>query len=531
MIIANKKEEFSGFTKYLLGEKQYYLKGGMFFRGERAGYDSIKKLDQIYKENKCIPFGDLFGSFVLIINNGEQYVLFTDNSNMGSFFIASEGVSDDFLLLAKETENKTLNLESVCEMITIGTVYFNKTLLQDIFLSDSNNYYIIKNSRIETFSKEIGDIDTPSSITNVVDFFDDIAFALQDETVTQSLTGGYDSRMVFAALSRKLDLDVFISGDNINDPDIKQANLTANAGNKKLDIIKVEKPAVTEQFLREMFAFSNGTKDYFSKGQVRIKAFLEYKSKQGYNYYLTGDGGPRHKDWNWIQDFPFYRMKKTNLSRYYTQQVEIVKKVYPFSDNMMQEYHLMKDNFIKQLSFMKKPLNTQSYDAFGFTLNSGIVKIAINSASKYVTAYFPLWERELVKYAYALPRRKRFFNIYMRDVITKCNPDIAKVKTVYHMTSSSQLKYKLLDVFGFLEQYMVRALRYLGRKFLKKTFFVGGVETWDIMDKVRELPISERAIEYCKDKNILRDDVNIDTVDYGVLAASLHILLLMEYLE
>jgi hypothetical protein len=106
--------------------------------------------------------------------------------------------------------------------------------------------------------KGIEDIDGDSSITNPEDFFGDLCVAMKNRHVSVSLTGGYDSRMVFAMINKSIDPNLFFSANVITkDGDI--AKRVANSAGKELKIIRTEKPLLTENLIVEMMEYTQIT--------------------------------------------------------------------------------------------------------------------------------------------------------------------------------------------------------------------------------------------------------------------------------
>jgi len=161
-----------------------------------------------------------------------------------------------------------------------------------------------------------------------------MAYALSDRKVALSLTGGYDSRLVFAYLKDHLTINVFLSCHDESDPDVIFGRKTAEAAGGTLEVLTAEKPPISEVYLEGLFEYAQGIVPFVNDGFMRVHAFMKNRSEKGYTCYLTGDGGPRHKDWYWIQDLPFYRRKHTNVARFYDQRIEVIPGDAPVGDRL-----------------------------------------------------------------------------------------------------------------------------------------------------------------------------------------------------
>ena len=510
-----------------------YYRGVFWMRGKKAGRESIEYFAEKYMESGSIPYIELFGAFSCIVEHpGSKVILFTDNSNMHCFFIGDKALGTNFLEVAKANEVGSFELDALCEFISLGGVYFGKTLLEGINLTENDKVYIFEEGTIRIVEKGIGGIDGHSTITDVNEFFREMAYALSERKVTLSLTGGYDSRMVFACLNNYISIDTFISGDNETESDFVVSQRVVLAAGKKQEMIRTPKPYISEDYIKYLFEYAQGVVPFINDGYMRVSSFIKDRADKGYDCYLTGDGGPRHKDWYWVQDLPFYRKKHTNVAKFYDQRIEDIKTHLPWGSTLEPKYTQMRRRMILTLNKFVKQLNTQSYDSFGFNLlGDSTVKLPYTPYSKFISSYAPLWELELVRYSYHLPRRKRFFYNSMRDITTKANPAIARIPTGYGTTASNEAPYVIRDVFFQIVDYFKKACRLVSRKVLKKSLFVGRVTTWSTEQEVRELDLSKKALEYCIQKGYIAEGTNLSEISYSLLGRIIQIYMLADYLE
>ncbi|SOC38598.1 asparagine synthase-related protein [Ureibacillus acetophenoni] len=511
---------------------KYYYSGIIWMRGKKAGKETVEHLSKIYEVQNKIPFIEIFGSFCLVIlhPNG-RIVLFTDNSNMRTFYIGKKLIGTNYLEVIKEKTKVDFNLDALCEFFTLGDTYFGKTLLNDIRLTESTKYYICDDGGLLIKDKGIGDIDEDTSIKDVNEFFKEMAYSLSDLKVTMSLTGGYDSRLIFACINDYLTVKPFISGDNEKHKDIIYSQKVAEAVGRKIEILRIKKPEISDDFILSLFYFSQGIVPFLKDGFVRMNSFIIDRSNKGYECYITGDGGDVHKDWDWTLDLPFYNRKSTNIPRYYDHRIQNTSNVIPFGDSLESLHKQLREKMINEFSKFSKAINTQSYDSFGFNIYGDENKIDYGTLSDIIPSYAPLWELELVRYSYHLPRRKRFFNFSMREITTKASKKIARVPTFYGTTASSETPYLIRDTFMQIVEYFKRACRMLGRKFLNKNLFVENKETWSIENDLRKLSITTEAIEYCIEKGFIKKGTLQEDLSFELLGRIIHVYLLAIYIE
>jgi hypothetical protein len=524
----NKLDSFKSFS---YKNYTYYYSGIIWAFDKKEGEETIHYLAQSYAINNCIPFDKLFGSFhcVIIKPNGE-IIFFTDNSNMHCFFISNTTIGTNFLEVIKESDIKDLDLESISEFLALGNVYFGKTLVENINISSCNKYYIYSNGTIYEIDKKIDGIDGQSVIKDVNKYFEQMAYSLSDLKLTLSLTGGYDSRMVFACLKNHVPLDLFISGDNIKEKDIIYSEEVATIAGNKFKVIETIKPEITLEYIENLFYYSQGIIPFVNDGFFRISDFILDRAK-GYNCYLSGDGGVMHKDWWWLQDIPYYRRKKVDFDKFYYQRIRFSKENIPWGPSISEIGMNLDKRMIRKLTEFKKPLNTQTYDALYFNVNGKKTSMGYTIHSNHIPSYAPLWELELVKYSYNLPRRKRFFYRSIRTITTKASKEIARIRTNYGTTASSELVYITRDIFFQFVDYFKKAIRMLGRKFLNKNFFVGNSVTWSTESDIRKLSISQEAVDHLITIGIFKKNTKANELSFSILGRAIQIFLVYSFLN
>lgn len=522
---------YDGYQRIEYRGLNVYYRGIIWMCGKKAGRESIECFIEKYVETGEIPYIELLGAFSCIVEQPDgKAVLFTDNSNMHCFFVGDTAIGTNYLEVAKANKAGSFDLDALCEFISLGDVYFGKTILKGVNLTNNDKVYIYDKGRLIVIEKEIGGIDDATSITDVNEFFREMAYALSESKVTLSLTGGYDSRMVFACLNNYIPIATFISGDNDTGSDFVVSQRVAAVAGKKQNIIRMPEPKISEGYIKHLFEYAQGVVPFLNDGYMRISNFIQERADKGYNCYLTGDGGVMHKDWWWTQDIPFYRKKHTDVKRFYFQRIKYISSDIPYGEKLKKNGKNLNKRMIGEISKFSKSMNTQSYDSFYYNLNGRKIALQYNTHSRVISSYAPLWELGLVRYSYNLPRKRRFFYNSIRDITTKANPDIAKIPTGYGTTASSELPYILRDVFFQLIDYFKKACRMLGRKVLKKSLFVGEVTTWSAEQEVRKLDISLKALEYCIQQGYIAEGIKLSDISYSLLGRIIQIYMLGDYL-
>lgn len=525
--------DLENFRELLLDDTTYSYSGFFYMLGYKAGEDSVRQLHLTISQQGMVPFIKCFGAFTMIIERGGSRTFFTDNSQMHALYLSPFGIADRFLSLLRHFDFSAFDMTAVCELLTYGTIHEHKTPVQGITLSKSSCYYVSGPDRsLQVFEKEIGDIDGDTVISDPNLFFEQLAYALSDLRISLSLTGGYDSRLIFACLQKFKDTHPFISGNNRQDPDIVTSEKVARSVGSNWRLIETPRVSFTEELLNELFEAYDGMRPFISAGAYRIMDFTKRISAEGTQCYITGDSGTLHKDWYWTSDLPFYRRKKTNVRRFFRQRVEVIKNKPPFSDEMNNIYNALAPRIMRSMESMKQPLNTQSYDFFAVhVLYGSDIKTDYSRSTFDFCGYAPLRELELVRYSYHLPRMKRFFYKSMREITTKASKDIARIPTVYGTTASSEGLLLGRDVFFQALDYFRKAMRLAGRVLFKRAFCVTDVCGWTPELEVRKLPIAESALDFAIETGWLRKGTTLEALPYSLLASAIQLKLLSRLLK
>lgn len=520
-----------GIEEYCFSNATIYLHGLLYVYEKKAGKESIEWLYEKFCSSKKIPYMHLRGTFTCILKTTDELIIFTDNSNMHCVYYSNDYVCSSFLRIIKleiEHERKlTFNNQTLCEYYTLGNIFWGKTFFNEIRILDSFHLISIKNGKLSLESKNITGIDGPSEAQSIEDFFVKMSYSLSDLNVCQALTGGYDSRLVYVCTSKHISDHVAISANNRKHSDVKIAEKVAQVNGTKLEIISKEKPVFSDTLLDDIVVKADGIQPIDVDSDLRLSHFIESLSKE-YDVQLTGDGGVLHKDWEWIQDFPFYRKKKSNAKQFYKQRIYYINNEKHLGKTLKRHFDLQQSLFIKQLNSISKNINTQSYDSWYYYV-SGNRSIIYNNVVSNIIRYAPLLELDIVSFSYLLPRKERFFHNAMRKAITNENNVVARIRTNYGTTASSELPFVIRDCFMQSLEYFRKIIRYTSRKLLNKTLLNKSVLDWSLEEEIRNSQIIINAIGFVKNCGYLDDNVDINDLSYAEIQRIIHIYWLSNY--
>jgi len=478
----------------------------------KAGEDSIRYIAEEYEKTGIIPFNKLHGAFSMLIKNPDgSSCVFTDNSHMHVLYIHNDAISDKFLnlidyLLSSDDCKLSLDPEAIAQQYSVGRTFFNKTLITEISLSDSFIYYYINNNKIEKRKKEIYDIDEDQDKIEPAKFFNYLSEALHGRKISVALTGGYDSRLIYSFMKNRMLVQPTLSGDDESNIDIVVSRKVATSAGDNLKLIHTVKPIISDEVLEEMFKVYDGSIDFVRDGGYRLYKYHTELGNNGYEIHLTGDGGVLHKDWEWMQDLPFYHKKHTDLNRYYSQRL-----AYSYNSNysgsfIIKETTEMKNKIVSELQKYKRSINTQSYDMLYYHVH-GLRDVAYNNSVNGVIEYAPLFERDIVAYSYYLPRLRRFFYNNIRSMISQQNYIISRIPTCYGTTASDEKIFLLRDIIFQMIDYSKKFIRMIGRKINGKSLFCANVNTWNIGEDLLKLDCFQEALEFSKKSRIVDKNV------------------------
>jgi len=509
-----------------------YYKGLLFVSGKRAGQESIEYILTKLQTTREFEFLDLFGIFFIYIVDREknkQYV-FTDNSGIFKAYCYKGCMSTSFLELLDYYGDLTidnLDYRSISEFFHFGFTYFDNTLLTDVKRIDGDDFFVMENGVNLHKGKGIGTIDQASNI-KFEDLFVDLIHAVEGREVSLDLTGGFDSRLILSFfLKAKSAFELAISG---------------LAHNRDIRIAKKNAAKIGKEF----FPYYHSSKqlsidefyNIFSKTDSQLDVVDFHRNhrlnmdrlSRGVEIQISGIGGELYKDFWWLQDFPFYNLKKTKLKNLYKLRIESTSFPHFLLGEKLIEYSLkLRETTISKLNALVLKRNTESYDNIYFNYkmktNAGVY---ISVTNNYFFSYAPLLEMELIRIGFNLKRKERFFNNFHRKLISRNCSDISTIETTEGTSASASYTDIIIDIFGYVINKIKRLLKQLTRKVLKKTYFQENPTDNQVYEYVKCNPMFIRYVDLLKDYNILALNVNINKLPELFIGRILTIGLLIE---
>ena len=321
-----------------------------------------------------------------------------------------------------------------------------------------------------------------------------------------------------------------IAGNNKKEKDIIISKKVASVANTEWKLFSSDKPQVSNDYIREMFYRSDGMEMYLCHGRYRWADYVDGLSKENFSVCVSGDGGVLHKDWEWIQDFPFYNKKKFSELSFYKQRIHEKSNNHFWGEKIVSAAKEDRKWFAQRLSELKKETNTQSYDMF-YNYLTGNRRFEYNLCNGNNCFYAPLQELEAVRISYKAPRFRRFFNLQIRDIISKSSKEISTIPTNYGTTASSDTRYLIRDIWFALAQFVYRAFRYVFRSITGKTIGLQEFTTWDCFDDVKCTDLARDSIEHARSLGYINSELSLDNINEMQLGSLIYLYLWNEIAE
>lgn len=514
-----------------------YWEGLVFKDGLPAGKPSV---EAFANELSNVPVASttLRGIYFLVVrekSTGDSYV-FGDQSGLLHLFTSDTVVSNSLLdiCVADRLGYADLDPQAVVDFLTYGYLTFGRTLTRKVKrLHPEQIAHVRRGAPVSFIPRPLREIAEPPKFS-VEDVLRNLANAVKspDEKVSLDLTGGIDTRLVAITLDYYgLKFEVAHAGTR-GSIDMEIAAEVAQALGREL-VITHHDPSTFEAVLPELFRFCDGLLDV-SKDHLGLQMQHD-RLARGITLVIAGDGGPLHKDQNWLQDFPFYARRTANIQKFCNYRVAPVVANY---DLFSQQYAgLARTYRLRALDFIRKyqvPGNTQTYDNVYFHLNApdSLGRFASNHV-RMIDVYSPLCERDAVAYSFHLPRTQRFFNNFHRNSMTRLNPRVARIHTTEGGISGSGEWSKVAGDFArYTLDKMSRVQKKLAQRFLNKPYRHDfSPISSKLYDNVRSCAAMRDAVEDLRGRGILNPQIALNDIPDGSLGPMLTLHLTIKHLE
>lgn len=507
----------------------FYWDGIIFIKGELSGIDSIKIFSQdIIMNGIEKACARLSGVFFLVINDKESgiYHSIIDNSGLFQAFYSNIRISTSFLQLVKKENLKVSDLDkrSVVEFINLGNIFFNKTFFDSIKKIDGPQIISISSAGdVKILKKDIPDIFCKVEEESFLPIFEKIASSLKNyKNISVDLTSGLDSRLCAVLFDHfGLEFETAVSGVK-GHPDVEYSSKVAQALGKEHHVTYPSMININET-IEEVFEICDGLQPITS--YFRLFQFQKDRTNRNIDLMITGTGGEILRDYFWVQDFPLYSKKKSNLNRLFDLRFRPIEPDHTyFSDEYIQQSKNLRNNFINDLSLFIKDTNTKTYDnIYVHTKIKEVVARGVTNNNRILKCYAPLLDYDIIRIALSLPINKKLYSNYHNEIIELLNPEVAKLKY------PTKLYLSLLR-YSFFMRDLIRYLTSL------KRYIVFSVRLRSANDPnqsttLKNLKITQKYIGFLYDAEILNKKVEPKAIDDEFFGRFLTLGMLIERIQ
>ena len=476
-------------------------KGLVFIPCVEAGSPSVARFASILNKVDLPRAGvHLKGMFLLVVHDKrtDQTYALVDNAGLYKAYRSDRVIGSSYLELVRmlELSRSDVSPEAVVEFLHHGNVFDHKTLTPRISkISHDEILTFAKDGTVEKIPKIVPGIDSAPRYDPQV-FFHDLSISLRNQRISVDLTGGFDSRVIACLLHNEdLDFECALSGmPGIRDLAI--GGKVADAMGRSFHVTYHQLGSPSED-IPEIFDYTDGLLDVLT--YHRVAQLQRDRMNRGITLALSGAGGGLYKDYWWLHDFPFYNLKKPNLERLYDLRIE--KPHFPhnyFVGEMRDMSESLRARTVRRLQDFIRESNTTSYDwiSYYYKMQELHGTILTATTDQFVNMYAPLMDHELAAFGYALPRRRRFFDLFLRSLLHETNPRVAKIVTTQDTSASLEPTNVVQDVFLSFYNKGRRGLRKLGERITGRTHFLESPDHPDLRRAVFDDPIMDDAIEH-----------------------------------
>jgi Asparagine synthase len=494
-----------------------YWKGLVYSGETTAGRDTVRAFADNLAGGLPAAASRLMGMFFVVVHDrvSRNVSAFVDSSGLFHVFHSGLGLSTSFLeLVARHKYGiDQIDRESLVEFFHFGYLSFGKkTFFSDIGRLDSQKIWSASESGNISFQlKETCDIGArpPHSFEDAIRLF---ANSVTGEKLSVDLTGGIDSRLLAVTLryiGASFELAVSGEGDN---PELPIAETVAKILDRPLHIHRHDIQDF-DSSIPNLFRVADGLFD-IAEAHQPLQAQQQRRSR-GITLMATGVGGELFKDFWWLQDFPFYSRKTSNLERLYDYRIVPLE---PRHDYLAGEYASISRQFKQKalhvLSHYTAETNTQTYDRIYYYMKMrDVAGRFLSNHVDVLQCYAPYLEPETAAIGYHLPRSKRFFNRFHRETTTHYSPAAARVPTTAGgITVSSEFAAVSTDLLRYAQDKLNRVGRKLTQRVTGRRSKVASPVHAGLSSAVREHILTRNAFEVLKDAGIIKLFLRFDHV-------------------
>lgn len=292
--------------------------GTCLYKGQ-CGEEALQEIYRDFTEGEAV-LEHLIGHYALIISHEGHLWVFNDYLGLYRIYVDKTQTvfSDSFLAISEAVEEKSISSQEVYEYIFQGAFYGDQTIFNEIDLLDSRSVWQLGPEQVKT-PKEYPAFQL-TGMRTFGQWLDQVLAAqiayfemlkvIFDHRITTALSGGYDTRLIYALAKRVgLNPSLYVYGSD-HDPDVNIAKRIAKGERVDLEHVNrqnypevevSEYPALVRQNFHHFDGF--GTTGLFDNGSDLDS---RVKRSQQFALQLNGGGGEIYRN--------FWKLPQGSLS-------------------------------------------------------------------------------------------------------------------------------------------------------------------------------------------------------------------------
>lgn len=519
-------------------EYSVYWEGLVFVNGFLSGIESVKAF---VSEARTKGIQDavriLRGIFFIsmkIKESGEIYA-FVDNSGLYQAFYTENTISTSFLKLVERYQLKVhqMNPEAVIEFLSFGVMFFDKTYFPSIsrIPRDMILKIVSDNAAILPLKKNILPLQkfegNPSEYFRSE--FSGFAASLSNLNVSVDFTGGTDTRLIALLLAHfGLKFETAVSGGTEAYEDVYRSKDVASAlGYTWYGSIHTFESL--EEDLPQLMYDTEGL--YNILHYHRLYQLQQSRVRRGVDTIISGVGGDLFKDFWWLQDFPLYSKRASNIEKLLDMRImSAVPRASFYTQRYSTKGKALRNHMMTELMKFRLDTNTMTYDNifYNFRMREEAGR-ELTNYSPHVYTFAPLLDLDIVRAGFSLPRINRVASYFHRRELTRLNPSFARLPTTEGgISASSEVMMMAMDIPKYTTDKIKRLLIKLG---LKKQHKFAELNHPGFFSHVRQMGAMNESLTALKDLGIIRPDTCLDDIGNGHLGMILTVGRFVQLLE
>ena len=536
---SSRPEDFCAAWASVDGDRYFVAwKGAVYERGFRLGRPTVDRLiARLSSQPLSTLRRSLHGVFALFVFNKQasEWSVLVDNAGLYKIYFDGDSVSTSLLDLvrARSIGIESLSPTAVADFMASRGVHWNETLITGIRTV----------GREETLQmspppgsplKVARDVYAPAGGLQPVDFVEymgDLATAIEGVATSVDLSGGFDSRLVACLLDeRSAEFETAVSGYP-GLPDIRISRQAADVIGHPSFVTEHDLSSIVDD-LETLFFSRDGNGDvleYHRMGQLQA-----HRKSRGIQLGVSGVGGEIFKDFWWLQDFPRYRSRRTNFARLYDMRLAGVPiPAHLLDGDVAKAQAQRRTSTLRRFEMFRSATNTESYDRvfcfYQMPVEAGNILTA--HANAYFPVLAPFLDHDNFLIGNALPRRKRVFNTFHRELLATHCPGLAALKTDIGVTARSGGLSSARDAAIYSWLLTKRFVDKVGQRTRGKAFFWTAANAPDLVARAKSCETFTRSVDAMKDAGLLQRGVTSIGIPDAFVGRVLTLGMMVRYLR